>query len=208
MHGLPEKWLDRLSEAPFPLRTLLAELGDYSQPLFKIHQLVKDGVLIRLKRGFFCVNPEVFEKPVSNPVVANSLYAGPSYISLEYALSFYGLIPERVMGMTSVVTGRSRHFKTPIGWFNYKTIPESLFGFGVRTLNGYLMATPEKALCDYLFTRKNLRIAAPKTLQSYLEEDVRFDFDSFVGYDPEIFKRYAAAGYKKELFSAAERLFS
>ncbi len=69
------------------------------------------------------------------------------------------------------------------------------------------MASPEKALCDYLYTRKDLRIYSPKTLASYLEEDVRFDFDSFEHYDPAIFSAYAACGYKPDLFKAAERLF-
>ena len=71
----------------------------------------------------------------------------------------------------------------------------------------HLMASPEKALCDYLYTRKDLRIYSPKTLASYLEEEVRFDFDSFEHYDPAIFSAYAACGYKPDLFKAAERLF-
>ena len=120
-------------------------------------------------------------------MVANILYEGPSYVSIESVLSYYGLIPERTMGMTSVVTGRSKTFRTPIGWFSYKSIPEDLFPIGVRSVDGYLMASPEKALCDYLYTRKDLRNYSSKTLASYLEEDVRFDFDSFANHDPQIF---------------------
>lgn len=208
MNGLQREQLEELSVAPFPLRTLMAMLTDYAQPLFKVHSLTKDGTLIRLKRGWFCVNPKIFKRPVSNAVAANGLYEGPSYISLEYALSYYGLIPERAQGVTSVVTGRSKMFRTPIGWFSYRTLPSELFSFGINTQNGYLIATPEKALCDYLFTRKNLRIASPTTLRDYLEKDVRFDFDSFENYDASVFREYAAAGFKKNLFSAAERLFS
>ena len=193
---------------PFPLRTLLSVIGDYSQPIFKVHQLVKSGVLIRLKRGWFCVNPQLTERPVPSQIVANELYEGTSYISLEYALSYYGLIPERAMAVTSVVTGRSRNFDTPVGRFSYRTIPKALFGFGVNTQDGYLIASPEKALCDYLFTRKNLRISSPITLREYLEEDVRFDFDSFEHPDRTIFAEYASSGYKQPLFSALERLFA
>ncbi|MBQ6327532.1 MAG: hypothetical protein IJI35_00830 [Kiritimatiellae bacterium] len=169
--------------------------------------MVKEGKLIRLKRGWFCVNPKYSKKSINHGVVANVLYDGPSYVSIETALSYYGLIPERTMGMTSVVTGRSKTFKTPIGWFSYKSIPEDLFPIGVRSVDGYLMASPEKALCDYLYTRKDLRIYSPKTLASYLEEDVRFDFDSFANHDPQIFAAYAACGHKAALFNAAERLF-
>jgi hypothetical protein len=183
------------------------KIKEYSQPGFKAHMMVKEGKLIRLKRGWFCVNPKYSKKSINHGVVANVLYDGPSYVSIETALSYYGLIPERTMGMTSVVTGRSKTFKTPIGWFSYKSIPEDLFPIGVRSVDGYLMASPEKALCDYLYTRKDLRIYSPKTLASYLEEDVRFDFDSFANHDPQIFAAYAACGHKAALFNAAERLF-
>lgn len=209
MNGLPREQLEELSVAPFPLRTLMAMLKDYAQPLFKVHSLTTDGTLIRLKRGWFCVNPKLFKRPVSSAVAANMLYeGGPSYISLEYALSFYGLVPERAQGVTSVVTGRSKVFSTPIGWFSYRTLPAPLFGFGVNAQDGYLMASPEKALCDYLFTRTNLRITSPSALRDYLENDVRFDFDAFENYDASVFHEYAAAGFKKNLFLAVERLFA
>lgn len=207
MQDLLETWLEPLSEAPFPMAVLNDFLKEYSQPGFKAHMMVKEGKLIRLKRGWFCVNPKYSKKSINHGVVANVLYDGPSYVSIETALSYYGLIPERTMGMTSVVTGRSKTFRTPIGWFSYKSIPEDLFPIGVRSVDGYLMASPEKALCDYLYTRKDLRIYSPKTLASYLEEDVRFDFDSFANHDPQIFAAYAACGHKAALFNAAERLF-
>ena len=207
MQNLLETWLEPLSEAPFPMAVLNDFLKEYSQPGFKAHMMVKEGKLIRLKRGWFCVNPKYSKKSINHGVVANVLYDGPSYVSIETALSYYGLIPERTMGMTSVVTGRSKTFKTPIGWFSYKSIPEDLFPIGVRSVDGYLMASPEKALCDYLYTRKDLRIYSPKTLASYLEEDARFDFDSFANHDPQIFAAYAACGHKAALFNAAERLF-
>ena len=207
MRRIQKDWIEMLGVKPFPLRTLLSVLGDYSQPIFKVHQLVKSGVLIRLKRGWFCLAPEITRQTIPSQIVANELYEAPSYISLEYALSYYGLIPERAMGVTSVVMGRSKRFETPIGWFSYRTLPEKLFGFGVDSRDAYLIATPEKALCDYLFTRENLRISSPRALREYLEEDVRFDFDSFEHPDRTIFAAYTASGYKKNLFSALERLF-
>lgn len=207
MQKIQDDWVRKLSVAPFPLRTLLSELKGYSQPLFKVHQLVKSGVLYRLKRGFYCVNPEYSGKLIDTRVIANSLYDTPSCISLEYALSFYGLIPEYVPGITSVVNGRSKLYETPVGWFSYKKVPEKLFSIGIRSQNGYLIASPEKALCDYVLTRRDLRISSPKTMQSYLEEDVRFDFDEFEGYDPSVFREYAESGIKPDLFSALARLF-
>lgn len=187
-------------------------LKDYLRPyearVKKMHFLVREGKLLRLKRGFYCVNPKFSGRPVDVMAVANSLYDGPSYISLETALAQYGLIPEAVMGMTSVVTGRSKRYVTPVGWFSYQTIPEKLFGIGVRTENGHLTASPEKALCDYLYTRANLRMTSPKSLIAYLEDDVRFDFDAFKNHDKSVFAAFAASGHKTGLFRAAERLFT
>ncbi len=56
---------------------------------------------------------------------------GPSYISLEYALQYHGLIPERVEAVTSVTTGRSRRFASPVGLFTYRSIPLSAFRTGM-----------------------------------------------------------------------------
>ena len=201
------EWLKKYAGVLLTTETLRDELLEYSSPHDKRTSLVKSGELIRLKQGCYCVSPKTSGVALDQGAIANQLY-GPSYISLETALAHYELIPEAVMGMTSVVTGRSKRFYTPIGWFMYQTIPESLFGIGVRTEGGHLIASPEKALCDYLYTRSNLRITSPKTLASYLEEDVRFDFDEFKDYDRSVFSAFAASGYKTGLFKAAERLFT
>ena len=208
MQNLQENWLSRLGTAPVSIEVIKDALRSYSQPLFKIHRLEKEGVLIRLKRGLYCVNADSVRSLANLGAVANNLYDGASYVSMESALSHYGLIPERVMGTTSVVTGRSIRFETPLGWFSYRRIPEDLFGIGVRSVDGYLIASPEKALCDYLFTRRNLRISSPKSLAAYLEEDVRFDFDSFANPDKSVFEAYAGRGHKVALFRAVERLFA
>ena len=201
------EWLKKYAGVLLTAATLRDELAHYESPHDKRASLVKSGELIRLKQGCYCVSPKASGVALDQGAIANQLY-GPSYLSLEMALAHYELIPEAVMGMTSVVTGRSKRYITPIGWFTYQNIPESLFGLGVRTENGHLIATPEKALCDYLYTRSNLRITSPKTLASYLEEDVRFDFDEFKDYDRSVFSAFAASGYKTGLFKAAERLFA
>ena len=201
------EWLKKYAGVLLTAATLRDELAHYESPHDKRASLVKSGELIRLKQGCYCVSPKVSGVALDQGAIANQLY-GPSYLSLEMALAHYELIPEAVMGMTSVVTGRSKRYITPIGWFTYQNIPEPLFGLGVRTENGHLIASPEKALCDYLYTRSNLRITSPKTLASYLEEDVRFDFDEFKDYDRSVFSAFAASGYKTGLFKAAERLFA
>ncbi len=176
----------------------------------KLSRLVDEGVLVRLKRGFFCLGPEYSEKRIEPGVIANALY-GPSYVSFESALSLYGLIPERVYTSTSAVIRRQKTFKTPMCTFAYYQVPEEVWGVGVRserTGNGtYLMANPTKALCDTLFRKRLLRLTSPKTLRDFLDVDMRFDFDELGEPDMDVLHAYATCGRKAGLFSALERMF-
>ena len=70
MQDLLGNWLEPLSEAPFPTEVLNDFLKNYSQPGFKAHMLVKEGKLIRLKRGWFCVNPKYSKKSINHGAVA------------------------------------------------------------------------------------------------------------------------------------------
>ena len=130
--------------------------SDYQQlgvPSKKIQSLEKSGELIRLKRGLYVVNPEISGKTISAPLCANHIY-GPSYVSLRWALRWYGLIPEQVHRMTSTTIKRSRSFETPIGFFDYYQVKPSYFSIGLRIIQeegiSFMMATPEKALCDFI----------------------------------------------------------
>ncbi|HSX25961.1 MAG TPA: hypothetical protein VLE89_03030 [Chlamydiales bacterium] len=129
-------------------QTLLALLRDYREPRSCIEHMVKKGDLIRLKNGFYLLGRT---RQIPYESIANLLY-GPSYVSLEWALSFYGLIPERVMVVTSISTGRNKTFHTPIGAFIYRHAPLDRYCIGIdrkeTKLGGFLMATPEKALID------------------------------------------------------------
>jgi len=177
----------------------------------KISRLVDEGVLVRLKRGFFCLGHEYTSKPIELGVIANAMY-GPSYLSFDSALSLYGLIPERVYATQSAVIKHGETYKTPFGWFHYYQIPESVWGIGCRierTTNGsYLMANPTKALCDTLLRKRQLRVTSPKTLRDFLEVDMRFDFDYLGEPDLDVLRAYATCGCKKGLFRALERMFS
>ena len=196
-----------LAEAPFDTTVLKSVLSRFANPLAKARALVADGTLIRLRRDLYCVAPEVSGHPVDTGRIANLLY-GPSYVSFETALAGYGLIPERVVEIRSAVSGRAKSYATPLGRFAYRTVPASVFPIGVRTENGVLTASREKALCDFLDSRVGLRVTSPKSLKRYLEEDVRLDFDAFGSPDVSVFSAYAATGRKQGLFTALERMFS
>ena len=169
-------------------------------PSKKIQSLEKEGDLIRLKRGLYVVNPEISGKPISAPLCANHIY-GPSYVSLHWALRWYGLIPERVFRMTSVTIQPSKVFENTLGIFDYYKVNREYFPIGVRSISdediSYLMATPEKALCDLILYDSYLPSRSVKGLMRYLEEDIRFDMDELAHFDVEIIRECAEKGNKK-----------
>lgn len=123
----------------------------------QISEWKEKGWLVELKRGIYVINDPYFIEKISNLYIANKIYF-PSYISLEYALFEYELIPEKVNLVTSVSTRKTTHFKNHFGTFLYKTIKKELFfGFKEITRNNskILFATREKALLDFLYLNLN-----------------------------------------------------
>lgn len=113
----------------------------------------RKGLLVKLRNEWYAF-AEYKQVPDFERYIANRIYA-PSYISLHSALSFYGMIPEEVLGLTSVTTLKTAKFENAFGTFSYQNVKESLFfGYEPKTmLNGraILFATPEKALLDLLY---------------------------------------------------------
>lgn len=114
----------------------------------------KKGLIIKLKRGIYILNKEDRRQEPSRAFIASQLLA-PSYISTQYALSYYGLIPERVADLTSITTRKTAAFKNQFGVFVYQHLKTSCFvGFSEqKDENGlsYFLAEPEKALVDYFY---------------------------------------------------------
>ncbi|MFS8562842.1 MAG: hypothetical protein LVR00_00285 [Rhabdochlamydiaceae bacterium] len=118
--------------------------------------MVKNKELIRLKNGFYLIADKITQGThtiIPYEQVANLLY-GPSYVSLEWALSFYGMIPERVHLVSSMTLGRNKEYHTPVGDFAYYSLSQDSYDIGITQktssdfASGFLMATPEKALAD------------------------------------------------------------
>jgi len=110
---------------------------------------VDSGLFVKLRNGFYMI------KDINPPYyfIANKLYQ-PSYVSLEAALSYYGIIPETVYTFTSITTKASREYETPIGSFTYQSIKKDAFtGYQLKEVGHekVLMADAEKALSDYLY---------------------------------------------------------
>ncbi len=111
------------------------------------------GLLVKLRNQYYAF-PEYRKVPDFSRYVANRIYT-PSYISLHSALSFYGMIPEEVVQLTSVTTLKTARFENDFGTFHYQNVKTPFyFGFEIKTMQsgrGLLFATPEKALLDLLY---------------------------------------------------------
>ena len=169
----------QISQEEFDYQTLLDCLKGYARPRDKISDLLRKGSIIRIKKGLYIFGDEYRRSPFSREILANLIY-GPSYISLDYALQHYGLIPERVETVTSVTTGRFRRFSTPVGLFTYRMIPLEAFRIGMDRIEigdgrAFLMATPAKALADKLYDVRGIGIQSQRELNDYLEHNLRID---------------------------------
>lgn len=186
---------------PVDHATILTNLGDYKSPNDKMRKLEKSGELIRLKKGLYVISPDVSKQTLSVELIANHLY-GPSYISFESALSFYGLIPERVYTIKSATTKRKKKYQTPVGDFEYITVPENYFSIGltqciIQDSYAFIMASPEKAICDLIMSTSGLRLQSRKAMNEYLRYDLRIDLESERRSNPGIIEKCVQYGYKK-----------
>jgi len=193
--------LEQFRNIPLESSVLQDLVSNYKFPRNKVSALEKRGQIIRLKKGLYVVSDKISRKTLSSELIANHLY-GPSYISFETALAFYGLIPERVFAMRSATLKRAIHFENSIGNFEYVTVPKNYYSIGItqRTVDNeyaYLLATPEKALCDTILATPNLRLQSVKAMQIYLEEDIRIDFDLLKNFNTRIILQCIETGRKK-----------
>lgn len=200
------------TQTPYLTQDYLAYLyQDYASPRDKIKNLVKKGDLIALKREVYLLG-EKYQRPYSKETIANIIF-GPSAISLEYALSFHGLIPERVESVTSICFKRNKEFNTPIGTFSYKYVPLKNFPIGIElheaTTGNFLMATPEKALCDLVYFQK---LGTKLEAWEFVVENLRIDEEDFLKLNTdlliklaEVYKRSSVANLLKAHIMSKEK---
>ena len=134
---------------------------EYKYKNNKISALEKKGELIRLKQGLYVPATKMTERRLSLELIANHIY-GPSYVSMDTALRFYGLIPESVYRICSMTMKHSRSFTNSLGIFEYVHSDPAIFSIGIRYINEentvFLIASPEKALCDLISNTSGLNL--------------------------------------------------
>lgn len=195
--------LEQLGVIPVDYSVLRSLFSDYSFPQNKIANLEREGKIVRLKRGQYIVSDKISRELISPELIANHIY-GPSYVSMESALRFYGLIPEQVFSVRSMTTNRSRRFTNSIGIFEYITVNERYYSIGIKQQivedrYTFLIASPEKALCDMITATPRLKLQSVKAMQIYLEEDLRFDITRLEEFNKEVIAECIQTGKKADI---------
>lgn len=183
----------------FDYQVLLDSLREYARPRDKITSLLRQGRIVRVKKGLYVFGDEDRRRPLVRELLANLIY-GPSYLSLEYALHYHGLTPEGTEALTSVTCGRSRTFRSAVGVFSYRRIPMNAFRVGMDRVQlddgrAFLIATPEKALADKIVADRGADVGSREALRGYLLDSLRVDPGSLARLDSESLEEIAQ-GYR------------
>lgn len=187
MNRLTEKIFNNAANGYFSsqdVATLFPESEDKRYGLVK--RAIAGGEIIHIRRGLYCLAPKFQKKKINFNALAQHIY-GPSYISLESALSWHGWIPEAVYTLASVSSGKSKEFKTPMGAFSYNRVPQKIFYSGVERLTDeagdiFLMASPLKALADYVYVNKKDWAGLKPPVES-----LRIESEEFESITPDVF---------------------
>jgi hypothetical protein len=190
------------SGQPLTHQLLMHWLKDYKRPNDKIKALKSEGVLESIKKGLYIPGPAIKANRPESGLLANHIL-GPSYVSMDTALSYYGLIPERVYETTSMTTKASRAFNTPIGLFTYTHLPLPYYAFGLKIVKlsaneNAIIASPEKALCDKIVATSGIILRSESKAVSYLLEDLRMEQTDLKGFDTKAMQDWLSDAPKKD----------
>ena len=196
---------------PFRMRDLSSAFPDCVNLKTKTVRLVRDGDIIRLKKGLFVLSPSTSNIELSPYILANHIY-GPSYVSMQTALRYYGLIPEAVYSVQSMTTGKTQNYVNSEGYFGYTHVSPEYYRVGVAIKKEagatFMIATPEKALCDLMVFTPNLNLRFQSSIREYLEDDIRFDMSELRNIDLGIIEECALVSRKKTMLNQLIKFIS
>ena len=182
----------------YDFQSLSVKYKEYSNIYQKINNDCKKGNLVKIKRGLY--TDDLYN---DKEVIANICY-NPSYISFEYALSYYGVIPEIVSTFTSATFGKKNNkiYHMKDSTFDYRSVPDEVFPMGVLIMKNsknisYKIASKEKALCDLLYSKYPVR--SIKDLKTLLFEDMRIDENEILKMNVEFIKEIAPLYHSNSL---------
>ena len=154
---------------------------NYGDPAGKISRMKQRGELLQLTRGVYETDPNAPGHCLAGAIL------GPSYLSFDYALSRYGLLPEAVRVYTSATFSKrkARDLRNAFGQYTYRDVPQEAYPYGIRIEQEgsyvFQIATPEKALCDKLYAMPP--VMSQREIRRMLFEDLRIEQGMFDGLD-------------------------
>lgn len=189
------------AEAPISRQLILELLSNYQSPNDKISELLKSNELISIRRGLYIIGPKL-DLPSPEPFLIANHLRGPSYVSLESALSYWNMIPERAYEISSVTIKSSKQYKTPVGRFSYQQLKIPYYSYGIKNIEyspkqTILIASREKALCDKIVLTPKINLRSIKQTQEFLMEDLRMDREELRTLDTEIMEMWIENAPKK-----------
>ncbi len=199
-----EQWRHSINRDVFDYQQLIDALSHYRKPRDKITRMLADGSIIRIKKGLYCSGEVNRRGIISREYLSNLIY-GPSYVSLEYALNYHGLIPERVETVTSITTGRTQFFDTPLGRFSYKhRVVFRYFPGAIIETSGttnFLIASPEKALVDVVWSDRRFKGRSVSGFAAYLTDDLRIEMEMLRNLDLVRFHKIAESYNSQKIYN-------
>lgn len=201
-----------LSNQPLTHQLLLSLLKDYKRPNDKIHELISAGIIEHVKKGLYLPSISLSETRTEPFLLANHML-GPSYVSFDSALSYYGLIPERVFEVSSATTKASRRFGTPTGVFSFTRMSLPYYSFGIRQITvgkdqNALIASPEKALFDKIINTAGLNLRSKIATSEYLIENLRMEEDQLIQLDVQAMETWLSDSPKRESLTQVIKLIN
>ena len=209
MSVLLEKIADKIPSATFTDTALCTAINGTADSRYGlVKRAIRSGHVIHLRRGLYAFAKKYRPASLNLYEIAGKLY-GPSYVSLEAALSYHGWIPEAVYTVTNVCAKRSKEFNTPLGMFSFAHIPCDRFFAGVKRVaspNGiFLMATPFRALADYVYVHHKRWRGLKPVIESLRVDESNFRHADFRLLE-EVRKASRNANVKKFIYSIQKEL--
>ncbi|MBG6063619.1 hypothetical protein IWX83_003430 [Flavobacterium sp. CG_9.1] len=204
------KLLSTFEGQPITHQILTSILHQYKRPNDKIKALKEKGIIKSVKRGIYIPGENTNMQIPESSLIANHIY-GPSYISMETALSHYNLIPERVYAVTSMTIKPSKDFRTSIGLYSYSYLPLPYYAFGIKNVllqenQRVIMSSPEKALADKIGTTPGVILRSMNNAQNYVFENLRMEQSDLKDFDTTQMRSWLSDAPKKESLEIVIRM--
>lgn len=154
----------------------------------RIKRAIRNKIIIQLKKGLYTTNIYWLKEPDKTAFIefVASKLRYPSYISLEYVLAINNLLTEATYPITSITIKSNRIYQNRLGNFNYSSIKRELFiGYQEKRYakNSYYIASPAKAIFDWFYLKKNIRINKNEIIEELRINWENLSYEDFLEFE-------------------------